>query len=72
MIRITPIFKTVDKRNPISGHFWSETKVLNGFQVIGGKFCTTRHKTIVNAMKEASNRVRITELIDEMKSEGLL
>lgn len=71
-IKISPVFKTVPKRNPISGHRWNESIPTGSFQVIGGKFCTTLHRSIESAEKEVATRKRITELIDEMKAEGLL
>lgn len=60
---INEIFKTVHKSNPVSGHKWSENGKSIGFEVRGGLWFTTRHKTMKNAKKELDLRIRIDKLL---------
>jgi len=57
MITINQRMKTVYKKNPISGHLWSEQVPMKGFEVSGGKFFTgVFHKTMKSALKEKELR----------------
>lgn len=71
-IKITPVFKSVDKSNKVSGHKWSEPTLKTGFHVMGGKWFTTYHKTIESAEEEVATRKRIDGLLEEMKKEGTI
>lgn len=56
MIKITETFKTSWKHNPISGHSWLEQGPSTGFEVSGGRFARTKHRTLAQAEKEKALR----------------
>lgn len=73
MYSINEVFKTVNCSNPVSGHKWTENGKSIGFEVRGGLWITTRHKTKELAEKELDLRIGIDKLIknlDDMKTLG--
>ena len=59
IIHINPVFRRKDYYNPISGHHWSENIPVGMFEVSGGSWTTTRHRTIKAAIKEKELREKI-------------
>lgn len=56
-IAIVPIYTTIEKHNPISGHTWTEfTGEIKGYEVSGGFFCRTFHRKLDSAEKEKQIR----------------
>jgi hypothetical protein len=60
MVSISHRTKTVYKRNDW-GMEYSTTVTIPGYEVSGGFFCTTTHKTLKSAEKEAAVRNSIIE-----------
>lgn len=63
---ITEVFKKIECHNPISGHRWTEWGDFIGYEVAGGKWCRTRHRTFESAEKEKALRDRIDVLMQEV------
>lgn len=59
MICITPVYKQIERHNPISGHRWAEYGDLLGYEVHGGLWTRTVHKTLAGAEREKSLRESI-------------
>jgi hypothetical protein len=57
--RIVETFKTIEKFNKLSGHRWTEQGRSTGFEVRGGLWCTTKHRSIEAAQKEVALRESI-------------
>lgn len=57
-ITIVPKTKTIVKHNPISGHSWTETITVKGYEVWGGKFPMTSHQTLKSAEEEKAFRIK--------------
>ena len=55
-VKIVENFKVIHKSNPISGHLWTEQGDTIGWEVIGGGWMRTSHKTLKAAEKEAQWR----------------
>ena len=53
---IRETFKRIDCHNPISGHHWTEYGESTGFEVVGGGWLPTQHKTATGAEKELEFR----------------
>ena len=68
--KITEIFKTIPKYNPISGHRWTEYGKSTGFEVSGGLWTTTRHRTKESAIKEIKTRNGIDLLLRKINNEN--
>lgn len=64
-IYITPKTKTIEHRNPLSGHVWTTEEPAKGYEVSGGRwpwgapFLTTTHGTLKSARKEVELRQSI-------------
>ena len=52
-VRICAIQKRIDKKNPISGHEWTEYGPVTGYNVVGPLGCWSTHKTESAAIKAA-------------------
>lgn len=61
--------KTKYHYNRASDHWWSEDVKLKGFEVSGGKFFTTSHKTLEGAKREIDMRKRLTVLFNRLDKE---
>ncbi len=57
--RILKIYKEIYQKNPISGHGWTVIKKFTHYEVHGGFFIATKHKTIKNAEQELSLRKQL-------------
>lgn len=57
--RISKQYRTVWKRNPISGHSWPEYEELKGWEVTGGWWGVSKHRKISKAIEEAELRESI-------------
>ena len=57
--RITPKTKTVWHKNKISGHEWPTQETIPGFEVTGGIFLRSSHKTLIAAEKDIMIRKSI-------------
>jgi len=70
--RISEIFENDDKweHNPISGHSWRTIHrgKLLGYEVRGGNFAATKHRTLKQAQKEVEIREKLLERLQSMKS----
>ena len=55
-IRITPVHEEIQHHNLVSGHSWSETGRLLGYEVRGGFFTTSWHRSLKSAEKEERSR----------------
>lgn len=60
-ILIKETFKLIHKHNPISGHRWTEHGKTTGWDVTGGGWMRSTHKTLKDAEKEAATRKKILE-----------
>ena len=52
-VRVRAIQKRIDKRNPISGHEWTEYGPVTGYEVVGPLGVWSKHKSEKAAIKEA-------------------
>lgn len=50
-VSIRPVFKLIDKRNPISGHEWTEHGPTTGYVVVGACGVYSRHRIWERAEK---------------------
>ena len=66
-IHIKEVFKLIHRYNPISGHMWTEHGETVGYEVIGGGWMRTKHKTLKQAEKEVEIREHI---LTERKARG--
>lgn len=53
--------KSVEHSNKLSGHSWTETIILSGYEVWGGGFLMSSHKTLKSAEKEVQIRESINK-----------
>jgi len=61
-VRITEVFKRINKHNPISGHSWTEHGETTGYEISGGVFVgRTKCKTLKQAEKAAKEMTAFTE-----------
>lgn len=58
--------RTTWHHNPISGHWWMETSILNGYEVSGGLFFTTSHRTYKAAENEVAIRKSLSLLLEAL------
>jgi hypothetical protein len=56
---IHDVRKRIEKHNPISGHRWAEDGDIIGYDVTGGGWMRTHHKTERGAEKELGIRETI-------------
>lgn len=52
-IRIEEVYKEIECHCKESGHSWTERGELRGYEVWGGMFCRTFHKTLKSAEARA-------------------
>ena len=52
-VRIREVFKTIDRRNPISGHEWTEHGPTTGYEVVGPFGVLEKCRTEVSAVAKA-------------------
>lgn len=66
MYRIRENFKLIDRKNPISGHEWTEHGPTTSYSVVGPAGEVSRHRTEAGAEKARAEweayGVRVTEL----------
>lgn len=60
-VRIVPKTKTVWHRNPVSGYEWATDVRLKGYEVWGGGFFMTSHRTLKSAENEKFVRESINK-----------
>ena len=58
---ITKLLEVIICKNPISGHVWQEHGRSYGYQVNGGGWMPTRHKSLPAAEKELQLRKQILQ-----------
>ena len=52
-VRVRAIQKRIDKKNPISGHEWTEYGPVTGYQVVGPLGVWSTHRSEEAAITEA-------------------
>ena len=56
--RIVETFKLIHRRNPISVHQWTEQGKTTGYDVVGGGWMRSHHRTLKQAEIEVEFRKR--------------
>lgn len=65
-IRIVKVYKKIDRYNSISGHNWTEDGKFLYYEVRGGFFAATKHKTLKSAKKEMTERINFNKKFPPM------
>ena len=62
-LRITEAYKTVWKKNPVSGHEWPEQGDFLGYEVSGGLWIRARFRTLKAAQKDLEEKKALDKLL---------
>lgn len=54
-VRVRAIQKKLDKKNPVSGHEWTEYGPITGYEVVGPLGVWSKHKSEKAAIKAAKD-----------------
>ena len=63
-------FKLVNKRNPISGHRWTEHGPTTGYRVVGPTGVLSLHRTDANARKALAEWVQYFARINNLEKQA--
>lgn len=65
-IRVVRVCEELVERNPISGHSWTNVGRFKHYEVRGGGFQPTRHRSYNSAKEEVQTRINILNRMKEM------